>query len=98
MLKKNKNTDYKMALAEIIIKTFIRNEGEQMIEIAINDRQVAEMLLSVMEMEESEELLNGFYQSFLEVTEVKIEEMLDRIMDIMLEHQDFAEYRKTVDI
>lgn len=98
MLKKNKNTDYKMALAEVTIKTFIRNEGEQMIESAINDRQVAEMLLSVFEMEESEELLNGFYQSFLEVTEAKIEELLDRIMDIMLAHQDFAEYRKTVDI
>ena len=30
MLKKNENIDYKMALAEVIIKTFIKNEGENM--------------------------------------------------------------------
>jgi len=98
MLKKNKNTDYKMALAEVIIETFIRNEGEQMIQSAIDDRQVAEMLLRVFETEESEELLNGFYQSFLVVAESKVEKMLDRIMDIILAHKDFAEYRETVDI
>jgi len=98
MLKKNENTDYKMALAEVIIKTFIRNEGEQMIEAAINDRQTSELLIRIIESENSEEILNSFYQSFIEVTEIKINEMLDRMMDIMLAHKDFSEYRRAMNI
>lgn len=98
MLKKNENIDYKKALAEVVIKTFIRNEGEQMIDSAVNDRQTSELLIDIIETENSEPLLNRFYQSFMDVTSSKMDELLDKITGMIFTHRDFSEYRKNMGI
>jgi hypothetical protein len=55
MLKKNENIDYKMALAEVIIKTFIKNEGENMIRFATESSPLTQLILGLLQDEDDAE-------------------------------------------
>ena len=104
MLKKNEDIDYKMALAEVIIKTFIKNEGENMIRFAVDSNPLTQLILGIVQDSDdfppgaTEEMINTLYQSFLNQTEDAVEKLLDRIEEIMFTHEPFSEYRKAMDI
>lgn len=99
MLKKNENIDYKMALAEVIIKTFIKNEGENMIRFATESTPLTQLILGIVQDEDdAEEMLNMLYQGFINQTENAVEELLDRMEEIMFTHKPFSAYRKEMDI
>mgnify|MGYP003155480687 FL=1 len=99
MLKKNENIDYKMALAEVIIKTFIKHEGENMIRFATDSTPLTQMILGIVQDDDdAEEMLNMLYQGFINQTEDAVEKLLDRMEEIMFTHKPFSDYRKAMDI
>ena len=98
MLKKNENIDYKMALAKVIIKTFMKNEGEKMIRFATDSSPLTQLIIGIVQEDDAEEMLNVLYQGFINQTEDAVKKLLDKMEEIMFTHEPFSEYRKAMDI